>query len=209
MIQLLKHCLKKMVGHSKLTYEELLTKVTEVTPTIKQDPGSFLDSKEKGVLVELREGHKRISRGDGDIVSLGDVVIIQDESPQGFWRLGLIEDIIRGEDGLERGAIVQVKSGSEPSAFILRPLQRLFPLEVPTTIPESNSNSPMAVEQGNTSSDFNPDEFVDHNVISDPPAEGNCSVEIPDDTNIGVTSQPRRRAATEAWGRIVARLLDS
>uniref|UniRef100_A0A1X7TV90 DUF5641 domain-containing protein n=1 Tax=Amphimedon queenslandica TaxID=400682 RepID=A0A1X7TV90_AMPQE len=256
MIQLLKRCLKKMVGHSKLMYEELLTEVTEVELILNSRPLTYLSpddleehitpshlmtgrhllslpdhlryseseyfeikssrltisrrlqqlsrildhfwtQRRKEYLVELRESHKRISRGDGDIASLGDVVIIQDESPQGFWRLGLIEDI-RGEDGLERGAIVRVKSGSGPSAFIRRPLQRLFPLQVPKTIPESNSNSPMAVEQGNTSSDFNPDELVNHNVISDPPAEGNRSVEIPDDTNIGVTSRPRRRAATEA-----------
>ena len=30
MIQLLKRCLRKLVGQSKLTYEELLTELTEV-----------------------------------------------------------------------------------------------------------------------------------------------------------------------------------
>ena len=80
-------------------------------------------------LLELRESHRR-SQGHGTIkISIGDVVIIHDDTPRGMWRLGLVEKL-QGRDGECRGAIVRVKSGQGPSSFMRRPLQRLFPLEV-------------------------------------------------------------------------------
>ena len=49
---------------------------------------------------------KKIAR----TVNLGDVVIVVDESklPRGRWRLGHVAKVIRGSDGVARGASVDV-----------------------------------------------------------------------------------------------------
>lgn len=61
-------------------------------------------------------------------MSIGDIVLIHDEDhPRIFWKMGKIEDLIKGADGVVRGAIV--RSGSK-LALLKRPIQRLFPLEV-------------------------------------------------------------------------------
>ena len=80
-------------------------------------------------LLDLRESHRR-SQGHGSTkVSIGDVVIVHDDTPRGTWRLGLVEEKLQRRDGECQGAIVRVKSGEGPS-FMRRPLQRLFPFEV-------------------------------------------------------------------------------
>lgn len=73
----------------------------------------------------MRETHRRARSGEGDLISVGDVVTIHDDAPRELWRLGLIEDKIRGRDGHVRGALVHVKSGSGPSAFLQRPIQNV------------------------------------------------------------------------------------
>jgi hypothetical protein len=69
-------------------------------------------------------------KSTSDTVSVGDVVIIHDDSPRGFWRLGLVDRLIEGRDNEVRGAVVRVKSGQGASSFLKCPIQRLYPLEV-------------------------------------------------------------------------------
>ena len=46
-------------------------------------------------------------------VSVGDVVIVHDEGlPRGFWKLGLVKDLIVGKDGRIRGAAVSVANNN-------------------------------------------------------------------------------------------------
>ena len=44
--------------------------------------------------------------------------------------MGRIEDVIIGNDGETRGAVVRVYTGQKRSKLIHRPLQKLFPLEI-------------------------------------------------------------------------------
>ena len=81
-------------------------------------------------LLELRESHRWYKGGRPDKVDVGDVVIIHDKSPRGLWKLGIIEKTLKGRDKEVRGAVVRVGSGSQPSSFLRRPIQRLYPLEV-------------------------------------------------------------------------------
>ena len=93
-------------------------------------------------LMELRENHRQFKGKKPDHVSVGDVVIIQDETPRGMWRLGIIEKELKGKDQETRGVVVRVKSGRGPSSFLQRPIQRLYPLEVryqELTQPETNT----------------------------------------------------------------------
>ena len=82
-------------------------------------------------LTELRESHRfahKETATNPKPVSIGDIVLIHDEDhPRIFWKMGKIEDLVKGADGVVRGAIV--RSGSK-LALLKRPIQRLFPLEV-------------------------------------------------------------------------------
>ena len=153
-------------------------------------------------LTELRETHRRARSGEGDLISVGDVVTIHDDAPRGLWRLDLIEEKIRRRDGYVRGALVRVKSDSGPSAFLRRPIQRLFPLEIHVETTRNLSDVDHEKPSESTSETV-PVEDTGINICS----EEDGSVEVPEVTP-GVTTRPRRRAAMEARDKIVARLMD-
>ena len=151
--------------------------------------------------LELRESHWWYEGGRPDKVDVGDVVIIHDESPRGLWKLGIIKKTLKGRDKEVRGAVVRVGSGSQPSSFLRRPIERLYPLEV-------RSVASNAVDQVATTTDTN-DSLTG--------AESSSRGSTVDTTvNMGPTSmdpnttstRPRRKAATEARDKIVARLLE-
>ena len=60
----------------------------------------------KEYLLELRESHKKLHKSNPDTVSVGGVIIVHDDGPRGFWRLGIIEKLIKGKDSQVRGAVV-------------------------------------------------------------------------------------------------------
>lgn len=259
MIQLLKRCLRKLIGRAKLSYEELLTSVSEVELILNSRPLTYTSATDleepltpshlltrrrllslpdhlcygnseedyhpdssrvtlnkrmkyldtilkhfwsrwkREYLVELRENHRQFKGKKPDHVSVGDVVIIHDETPRGMWRLGIIEKELKGKDQETRGVVVRVKSGRGPSSFLKRPIQRLYPLEVRyqelTQEPETNTIR----DPGGSGS--NPESGVD----------STCEQSHTDETaNIeSSTSRPRRRAAAEARDKIIARLMEN
>ena len=65
-------------------------------------------------------------------VSIGDVVIVFEENvKQGLWKIGKVEEVIRGRDGVVRGAKVKVMTKGK-LVLLNRPVQKLYPLEVRT-----------------------------------------------------------------------------
>ena len=61
------------------------------------------------------------------IASVGDVVIIhEDYVPRSLWRLGIVEGLSKGKDGLVRGAKVRV---GKTSTLVSRPVTKLYPVE--------------------------------------------------------------------------------
>ena len=80
-------------------------------------------------MTDLREFHKLKGTIPAQI-SIGDVVLIYEENAKrGFWKTGIVQDIIVGKDGVVRGASVR-KIGSGKPEILNRPLQKLFPLEI-------------------------------------------------------------------------------
>ena len=146
MIQMLKRCLRKLVGQAKFSYEELLTGVAEVEAILNSRPLTYLTTDDmdepvtpyiiiSGVrllsvpehlrynedefipdssrlvlskclrylsttldhfwthwrieyLTELKEHHRRVHKSKPDAVSVGDVIIVHDDGPRGFWMVG-------------------------------------------------------------------------------------------------------------------------
>ncbi|KAL5488551.1 hypothetical protein EMCRGX_G017505, partial [Ephydatia muelleri] len=83
-------------------------------------------------LISLRDTHKYTNiTGNGKrYAAMGDIVLVHDENhPRTFWKLGKVENLIEGHDGLVRAAVVRVASESGTTT-LRRPVQLLCPLEM-------------------------------------------------------------------------------
>ena len=83
-------------------------------------------------MLELREGHRYHHETDNPtLVSVGDVVIVhQKDHPRGFWKLGQIQQVLKGKDDNCRGAVVRVAHKGRQAQTLHRPIQLLYPLEI-------------------------------------------------------------------------------
>ena len=86
-------------------------------------------------LSSLREVHAHISRrspGDSNSqISVGEIVIVKDEHlPRGLWKLGIVQEVLKGRDGLTRAAVVKIASRDRQHTILKRPIQLLYPLEI-------------------------------------------------------------------------------
>ena len=63
-------------------------------------------------------------------VKSGDVVLIQyDHVNRGLWKMGIVEEVIKGKDEQIRGAKLR-KTGKGKPEILSRPLQQLSPFEI-------------------------------------------------------------------------------
>ena len=83
-------------------------------------------------LVSLRDSHRqRRSPGEGSSIDVGDICVLFDPScPRTFWKLAQVNDLIVGQDGQVRGAVVRTTSKGGSVSILRRPLQHLYPLEI-------------------------------------------------------------------------------
>ena len=90
-------------------------------------------------VVELREHDRALEKGAArnspSIVIDIDIVTVMEEgkSNRGMWKLGKVLAVHPGNDGLVRGATIEVASDNGKQRRLRRPLQKLFPLEVRET----------------------------------------------------------------------------
>ena len=83
----------------------------------------------KEYLTDLREFHKMQFRKAVPI-EIGDLVLLQEDNvKRGQWKTAVVENLINGKDGEIRGAVVR-KAGKGKPETLIRPLQKLFPLEI-------------------------------------------------------------------------------
>ena len=75
-------------------------------------------------LTSLREYHKTTGT-NRQKVKVGEVVLIQDDTPRIDWKLAVVEQLIEGKDGLVRAANIRTAQGRTN-----RPICKLCPLEV-------------------------------------------------------------------------------
>lgn len=73
----------------------------------------------------LRERHNQQHGNKSSAPTVGEVVIIKsDEKNRGKWKIGIVGKVIRGIDGVVRGAKIRTGTSVE------RAVQHLFPLEL-------------------------------------------------------------------------------
>ena len=73
----------------------------------------------------LRERHHLKHKGNSNYPSKGDVVITSDEKNRAQLKLGVVDDLITGHDGVVCGAKLRSSKSS-----LECPLQYLYPLEL-------------------------------------------------------------------------------
>ena len=103
---------------------------------------NFTKQWRKQYLLSLREvhssGHKSPSEKS---VRVGDVVIIYDEfSRRMFWRLRIVTELLTGNDGITRAAIVKT-ANSDHTRFFRCSIKHLIPIELNINIEELDSNN--------------------------------------------------------------------
>lgn len=87
-------------------------------------------------LTQLHEHHlsNKMKYDEVSKLLLGDVVLIKDDKlKRNCWRRGKVERLIEGRDGRVRGAVLKVCT-DEGTSHIERPLRRIVPLEVTTSM---------------------------------------------------------------------------
>ena len=78
----------------------------------------------KEYLTSLREVHRTTGTTE-QTIKIGEVVQIHDDTPRHQWKLGVIEELVKGNDGFIRSVTVRTARGRTN-----RPIARLYPLEV-------------------------------------------------------------------------------
>ena len=74
----------------------------------------------------LREQHRNVAGDQTSHPKEGEVVIIYEETQnRNIWKMGIVSNLIRGRDGVVRGAKVRTGKG-----VLERPIQHLYPLEL-------------------------------------------------------------------------------
>ena len=98
-------------------------------------------------LTSLREYHRTSGTNKRQHIKPGDVVLIHDDAPRITWRLAVIEELIRGKDGLVRAANIRTAQGRTN-----RPITKLIPLEVsqPSDVTKSTADDTKNCISGHT-----------------------------------------------------------
>ena len=88
--------------------------------------GCYLGSIDKEYLRALRERHRLKHSEQVALPNIGDVVQIKsDKKDRRTWRLGFVEKLISGRDGVVRA--MELRAGISQ---LQRPIQHLYPLEL-------------------------------------------------------------------------------
>ena len=77
-------------------------------------------------------------------ITVGDIVIVQnDKTKQNFWKLAKVEELMPGEDGVVRAAVIKTCSDNANRFQLLRrSVKYLIPLEVRSSLPLVDESNP-------------------------------------------------------------------
>ena len=72
-------------------------------------------------------------------------MLVHNEGPRSSWKLAVVEEVIRGGDGLVRAAHIRTSTG-----YSKRPVNELYPLEITETTSFTRPASPGCPEHYST-----------------------------------------------------------
>ena len=85
----------------------------------------------KEYLTSLRERRQLQSRDNKESVSVGDLVVLKNESTSRiYWKLAKVEELIYGADRKARAAVVKVANNTNRPVYLRTVIQHLIPIEV-------------------------------------------------------------------------------
>ena len=95
----------------------------------------FRGSWRREYLTSLREHHNcLLAKKLVKPVQCGDIVYVQDDKiNRQLWNIGRITELLPGRDGQVRSAVVRTMDKSKKPVKLIRPVQKLIPLEVVAT----------------------------------------------------------------------------
>lgn len=76
-------------------------------------------------LPSLRENHQATKGPIEEIIKIGDIIQVHQDSKRSEWKLAVVEQLNRGTDGMVRSAEIRTANGRTS-----RPINKLYPLEV-------------------------------------------------------------------------------
>ena len=97
--------------------------------------GQFRSRWKHEYLTSLRE-HHRATGTNHQTIKTGDIVLVHDDTPRITWKLAVIEELMKGKDGLVRAAKIRTAQGRTN-----RPIAKLIPLEVSSDMGSSSSDA--------------------------------------------------------------------
>ena len=98
-----------------------------------------MEQVEKRLLDQLkREFHKQKYQKE-QVISESDVVVVQEDNvKRGFWKMGIVESLIHGRDGLVRG--VRIRKAGSKRETLNRPISKIYPMEITCRDNEKREN---------------------------------------------------------------------
>ena len=115
----------------------------------------------------IHDGDTNTSGINRQQIKPGDIVLMHDDTPRITWKLAVIEELMKGKDGLVRAAKIRTSQGRTN-----RPIARLIPLEVSLNV------------TGESTADEEKD-------VQPPPDDANTTLPPADRDGVGRTSRPR------------------
>ena len=125
--------LNQVVNDTKDTQDELtFENLTERVDNVNRILLHFWKRWKAEYVVDLREHHK-LKKGCSDDceLSVNDIVlVVNDKQPRYLWRIGRIQELIKGRDDKVRGAKVLTKTDQGHFSTLRRPINQLILLEL-------------------------------------------------------------------------------
>jgi len=148
----------------------------------------FLGLWRKTYLLGLREHHlvKKKQHNKNSVIAVGDVVVLKNDSTKRhFWKLAIVQQLLKGHDEVVRAAIIKVVDGEGKSSLLRRSIQHLIPIEV------SSDETGTARGQFQAGNETPTSTTAHHDTRSsnETPISSDCNI------TSNIPSRPRRHAA--------------
>jgi hypothetical protein len=198
LVKSIKRPLKKVIGRTSLTYDQLQTLIVEIEGLLNARPITYIYDDSESISSPLSPSHliygrRIVNSPNGQYfevistnksltrklrhhrmllenyarqwrteylqslrensnakmnqqpeIAVGDIVIVQnDKTKRNFWKLAKVEELLPGEDGVVRAAVIKTCSdNTNRSQLLRRSVKHLIPLEIRSTQPVVNESNP-------------------------------------------------------------------